>query len=159
MGLSVSLAVSVFLSFYLNSAINMSASLRRVIISTKKAPDAIGPYNQAVQVNSTLYISGQIGFNPSTMEIVSGGVVAETKQALTNMGHILDAANCNFNNVVKTTVLLADINDFAAVDEIYTGFFTANYPARAAYQAAALPRGARVEIEAVAVVGDIQTVE
>eukprot|EP00092_Neocalanus_flemingeri_P019722 GFUD01021359.1.p2 GENE.GFUD01021359.1~~GFUD01021359.1.p2 ORF type:complete len:138 (-),score=54.67 GFUD01021359.1:113-526(-) len=137
----------------------MSGSLRRVIISTKKAPDAIGPYNQAVQVNSTLYVSGQIGFNPSTMEVVSGGVVAEAKQALTNMGHILEAANCTFNNVVKTTVLLADINDFAAVNEVYTTFFTANYPARAAYQAAALPRGARVEIEAVAVVGDIHTVE
>ena len=86
------------------------------------------------QVNSTLYISGQIGFNPSTMEIVSGGVVAEAKQALTNMGHILDAANCTFNNVVKTTVLLADMNDFAAVNDVYTKFFTANYPARAAYQ-------------------------
>ena len=85
-------------------------------------------------MNSTLYISGQIGFNPSTMEVVSGGVVAEAKQALTNMGHILEAANCSFNNVVKTTVLLADINDFAAVNEVYTQFFTANYPARAAYQ-------------------------
>eukprot|EP00091_Calanus_sinicus_P024668 TRINITY_DN8988_c0_g1_i1.p1 TRINITY_DN8988_c0_g1~~TRINITY_DN8988_c0_g1_i1.p1 ORF type:complete len:164 (-),score=57.80 TRINITY_DN8988_c0_g1_i1:133-624(-) len=145
--------------FLLSCIISMSASLRRVIISTKKAPDAIGPYNQAVQVNSTLYISGQIGFNPSTMEIVSGGVVAEAQQALTNMGHILNAANCNFNNVVKTTVLLADMNDFAAVNDVYTKFFTANYPARAAYQAAALPRGARIEIEAVAVVGDIQTVE
>merc|ERR1712243_127253 len=143
----------------LNSIISMSGSLRRVIISTKKAPDAIGPYNQAVQVNNTLYISGQIGFNPTTMDIVSGGVVAEAKQALTNMGHILEAANCNFNNVVKTTVLLADINDFAAVNEVYTKFFTANFPARAAYQAAALPRGAKVEIEAVAVVGDIQTVQ
>merc|ERR1712203_1354800 len=141
------------------SIISMSGSLRRVIISTKKAPDAIGPYNQAVQVNNTLYISGQIGFNPTTMEIVSGGVVAEAKQALTNMGHILEAANCNFNNVVKTTVLLADINDFSAVNEVYTKFFTENFPARAAYQAAALPRGAKVEIEAVAVVGDIQTVQ
>ena len=87
-----------------------------------------------LQVNNTLYISGQIGFNPTTMEIVSGGVVAEAKQALTNMGHILEAANCNFNNVVKTTVLLADINDFAAVNEVYTKFFTENFPARAAYQ-------------------------
>merc|ERR1711994_1236939 len=142
----------------LNSVISsMSGSLRRGIISTKKAPDAIGPYNQAVQVNNTLYISGQIGFNPTTMEIVSGGVVAEAKQALTNMGHILEAANCSFNNVVKTTVLLADINDFKDVNEVYTKFFTDNYPARAAYQVAALPRGARVEIEAVAVVGNITT--
>merc|ERR1712223_1015362 len=119
----------------------MSNTLRRVIIATKKAPDAIGPYNQAVQVNTTLYISGQIGFVPETMEVIKGGVVAEARQALTNMGHILEAANCNFDNVVKTTVLLADIN------EVYTKFFTENFPARAAYQAAALPRGARVEIE------------
>merc|ERR1711970_1075926 len=143
----------------LNSIISMSASLRRVIISTKKAPDAIGPYNQAVQVNSTLYISGQIGFIPSTMEVVGGGVVEEARQALTNMGNILEAANCTFDNVVKTTVLLADINDFAAVNEVYKEFFRSNYPARAAYQAAALPRGAKVEIEAVAVVGDIVTVQ
>merc|ERR1711910_314213 len=125
----------------------VTMSLRRVIIATKKAPDAIGPYNQAVQVNTTLYISGQIG------------VVPETRQALTNMGHILEAANCTFDNVVKTTVLLANINDFAAVNEVYTTFFSDNYPARAAYQVAALPRGARVEIEAVAVVGDIVTVQ
>ena len=97
-------------------------------------PYKAGSYFLVFQVNSTLYISGQIGFNPSTMEIVSGGVVAEAQQALTNMGHILDAANCTFNNVVKTTVLLADMNDFAAVNDVYTKFFTANYPARAAYQ-------------------------
>merc|ERR1712110_356716 len=133
------------------------STLRRVIIATKKAPDAIGPYNQAVQVNTTLYISGQIGFVPETMEVIKGGVVPEARQALTNMGHILEAANCTFDNVVKTTVLLADINDFAAVNEVYTTFFSDNYPARAAYQVAALPRGARVEIEAVAVVGNITT--
>merc|ERR1712073_81670 len=137
----------------------MSNTLRRVIIATKKAPDAIGPYNQAVQVSNTLYISGQIGFVPDTMEVIKGGVVAETKQALTNMGFILEAANCSFDNVVKTTVLLADINDFAAVNEVYKTFFRSNYPARAAYQVAALPRGARVEIEAVAVAGDLHTVE
>merc|ERR1711936_891213 len=85
-------------------------------------------------------------------------VVPEAKQALTNMGHILEAANCTFDNVVKTTILLADINDFGAVNEVYTKFFSDNYPARAAYQVAALPRGARVEIEAVAVVGNITTV-
>ena len=148
------------------------------------------------QVNNTLYISGQIGFIPETMEVIKGGVVAETKQALTNMGgwfetlwsscprldsivssgFILEAANSTFDNVVKTTVLLADINDFAAVNAEYTKFFKSNYPARAAYQVckdfedemsclftalikvAALPRGARVEIEAVAVVGNITNV-
>merc|ERR1712010_33772 len=132
------------------------STLRRVIIATKKAPDAIGPYNQAVQVDSTLYISGQIGFIPSTMEIVEGGAAAEAKQALTNMGHILNAANCTFNNVVKTTVLMADMKDYPAVNEVYAQFFSKEAaPARAAYQAAALPKGAKVEIEAVAVVGNI----
>ena len=86
------------------------------------------------QVNNTLYISGQIGFVPETMDVIKGGVVPEARQALTNMGHILEAANCTFDNVVKTTVLLADINDFAAVNEEYTKFFSDNYPARAAYQ-------------------------
>merc|ERR1711884_139105 len=147
-GLSCTIRLSIF-----------TMSLRRVIIATKKAPDAIGPYNQAVQVNNTLYISGQIGFVPETMEVIKGGVVPEARQALTNMGHILEAANCTFDNVVKTTVLLADINDFKDVNEVYTKFFTNNYPARAAYQVAALPRGARVEIEAVAVVGKITTAQ
>lgn len=127
---------------------------RRVIIATKKAPDAIGPYNQAVLVDKTLYVSGQIGFIPATMQIVEGGAVAEARQALTNMGHILNAANCTFNNVVKTTVLMADMADYPAVNKVYSEFFNEDVaPARAAYQAAALPKGARVEIEAVAVVG------
>nr|ALS04664.1 putative ribonuclease UK114 [Pseudodiaptomus poplesia] len=134
----------------------MAGSMRRIIISTKLAPAAIGPYNQAVQVDNTLYISGQIGLHPRDNEIVKGGVEAEAKQALVNMGHILEAANCSFNNVVKTTVLLADMNDFTKVNNVYTEFFTSNYPARAAYQVAALPRGAKVEIEAVAVIGDIK---
>merc|ERR1712004_258158 len=110
----------------------------------------------AVQVDSTLYISGQIGFIPSTMQIVEGGAAAEAKQALTNMGHILNAANCTFNNVVKTTVLMADMKDYPAVNEVYAQFFSKEAaPARAAYQAAALPKGAKVEIEAVAIVGNI----
>merc|ERR1712227_867820 len=114
---------------------NKMSTLRRVIIATKKAPDAIGPYNQAVQVDSTLYISGQIGFIPSTMQIVEGGAAAEAKQALTNMGHILNAANCTFNNVVKTTVLMADMKDYPAVNEVYAQFFSKEAaPARAAYQ-------------------------
>merc|ERR1712241_1585548 len=157
MGISIQLTASVYCRRHFQS--RRMSTLRRVIIATKKAPDAIGPYNQAVQVNNTLYISGQIGFIPETMEVIKGGVVAETKQALTNMGFILEAANCTFDNVVKTTVLLADINDFSAVNAEYTKFFKSNYPARAAYQVAALPRGARVEIEAVAVVGNITNVQ
>ena len=139
-----------------------TGELQRVIVSTNKAPGAIGPYNQAVLVDRTLYISGQIGFEPATMEIVGrqggskGNVQAEAKQALTNMGEILKAVGATYNNVVKTTVLLADINDFVAVNDIYKTFFTSNYPARAAYQVGALPKGALVEIEAVAVVGPIK---
>ena len=136
--------------------------VRRKIVSTDKAPGAIGPYNQAVLVDQTLYISGQIGFEPSTMEIVGrengvkGHVQKEANQALKNMGEILKAVGASYNNVVKTTVLLADINDFVAVNEVYKTFFTSNYPARAAYQVGALPKGALVEIEAVAVVGKIK---
>eukprot|EP00092_Neocalanus_flemingeri_P021881 GFUD01023736.1.p1 GENE.GFUD01023736.1~~GFUD01023736.1.p1 ORF type:complete len:155 (-),score=45.50 GFUD01023736.1:138-602(-) len=127
-----------------------SQSARRIIINTNKAPPALGAYNQAVQVGSTLYISGTLGFTPDTMELV-GDAVDQTRQALTNMGHILGAANCSFENVVKTTVLLQDINQFAAVNAVYAEFFTTNQPARAAFQVAALPKGAQVEIEAIAV--------
>ena len=138
--------------------------LKRIIVSTDKAPGAIGPYNQAVLVGRTLYISGQIGFEPSTMEIVGRkdgakeNVQEEAKQALTNMGEILKAAGATYKNVVKTTVLLADINDFVAVNEVYKMFFTSNFLARAAYQLGALPKGALVEIEGIAVVGPIKDV-
>ncbi|XP_006636045.2 2-iminobutanoate/2-iminopropanoate deaminase isoform X1 [Lepisosteus oculatus] len=132
----------------------MSAIVRR-IISTAKAPAAIGPYSQAVLVDRTMYISGQLGMDPSTGQIVPGGVTAEARQALANMGEILKTAGCDYNNVVKTTVLLADINDFNGVNDVYKQFFRSHFPARAAYQVAALPRGGRVEIEAVAVLGPI----
>jgi len=133
----------------------MASKIVRKIISTSKAPAAVGPYSQAVQVNDTLYISGQIGFIPETMEIVGGGAASETEQALTNMGEILKAAGASYKNVVKTTVLLKDIGEYAAVNEIYTKYFSEGKPARAAYQVAALPKGANVEIEAIAVIGDI----
>ncbi|KAG8441791.1 hypothetical protein GDO86_010825 [Hymenochirus boettgeri] len=131
------------------------ASVVRKIIATCKAPAAIGPYSQAVVVDKTMYVSGQLGMDPLSGQIVAGGVKDETKQALVNMGEILRAAGCDYNNVVKTTVLLADINDFNDVNDIYKQFFQNNFPARAAYQVAALPRGGRVEIEAVAVLGPI----
>merc|ERR1712212_1352215 len=130
----------------------MSALIRR-IISTTKAPAAIGPYSQAVVVDRTMYISGQLGMDPANGQLVAGGVQAQARQALVNMGEILKAAGCDYNNVVKTTVLLADMNDFNSVNETYKTFFTSNFPARAAYQVAALPRGGLVEIEAVAVLG------
>ncbi|XP_036597931.1 2-iminobutanoate/2-iminopropanoate deaminase [Trichosurus vulpecula] len=128
----------------------MSALIKKVI-STSRAPSAIGAYSQAILVDKTMYISGQIGMEPSSGQLVSGGVVAEANQALINMGEILKAAGCDYTNVVKATVLLADINDFNAVNEVYKQYFKSNFPARAAYQVAALPKGARVEIEAIAV--------
>lgn len=134
----------------------MSALVRKVI-STVKAPAAIGPYSQAVLVDRTIYISGQIGMDPASGQLVPGGVVEEAKQALTNMGEILKAAGCDFTNVVKTTVLLADINDFSTVNDIYKQYFQGNFPARAAYQVAALPKGGRVEIEAIAIQGPLMT--
>ncbi|KAK1173265.1 2-iminobutanoate/2-iminopropanoate deaminase isoform X1 [Acipenser oxyrinchus oxyrinchus] len=111
--------------------------------------------SQAVVVDRTMYVSGQIGMDPVSGQLVSGGVLEEAKQALTNMGEILKSAGCDYNNVVKTTVLLADMNDFNGVNDVYKQFFKINFPARAAYQVAALPRGARVEIEAIAAVGSI----
>ncbi|KAJ8290958.1 hypothetical protein GJAV_G00019660 [Gymnothorax javanicus] len=129
--------------------------LDKKIINTSKAPAAIGPYSQAVVVDRTMYISGQLGMDPSSGQLVTGGVQAEAKQALVNMGEILKEAGCGYNNVVKTTVLLADMNDFTNVNDVYKQFFSSNFPARAAYQVAALPRGGLVEIEAIAVLGPI----
>lgn len=128
------------------------ASVVRKIVSTAAAPSAIGPYNQSVISGDTMYISGQLGMDPKTMELVGTDVESQTKQALTNMGEILKAAGLTFGHVVKTTVLLKDINDFVKVNDIYKTFFTTQFPARAAYQVAALPKGGAVEIEAVALV-------
>ncbi|XP_012721344.2 2-iminobutanoate/2-iminopropanoate deaminase isoform X1 [Fundulus heteroclitus] len=129
------------------------SALGRKIVFTSSAPAAIGPYSQAVVVDRTVYVSGQIGMDVASGQLVDGGVQAQTKQALSNMGEILRAAGCDYSNVVKTTVLLKDINDFNSVNDVYKTFFSTNFPARAAYQVAALPRGALVEIEAIAVLG------
>lgn len=134
----------------------MAATIRR-IVSTTKAPGAIGAYNQAVIADKTMYVAGQLGLDPQTMNFVSDDVAEQTKQALTNMGHILEAGGSSFDKVVKTTVLLADINDFAKVNEVYSTFFTSKQPARAAYQVANLPKLGKVEIEAVAIVGEVTT--
>ncbi|KAM6087307.1 2-iminobutanoate/2-iminopropanoate deaminase [Chlamydotis macqueenii] len=132
------------------------ASLVKKIISTAKAPAALGPYSQAVLVDRTMYIAGQIGIEPSTGQLVSGGAKEEAKQALKNMGEILKAAGCDYGNVVKTTVLMADMKDFNDINDVYKQFFKTNFPARAAYQVAALPKGAQVEIEAIAIQGPLQ---
>ena len=129
----------------------MSGTMLRTIINTTKAPKAIGPYNQAVKVGSTLYVSGQIGLDPQTMEFVGPDVESQSEQVFKNMNAILSEAGMSFANVVKTTVLLADINDFSKVNLIYQKYFKDPYPARAAYAVANLPKLARVEIEATAV--------
>lgn len=129
------------------------AGICKRVINTAKAPRAIGAYSQAVLVDRTLYISGQLGLCPDTMEFPSQNAAGQADQALKNMGHILQEAGANFENIVKTTVLLADINDFKEVNEVYAKYFSAlkNFPARAAFQVGALPKAARVEIEAIAV--------
>ncbi|XP_039461063.1 2-iminobutanoate/2-iminopropanoate deaminase isoform X2 [Oreochromis aureus] len=131
------------------------ASIRRQIIYTPKAPVRQGIYSQAVIVDRTMYISGQLGMDVASGKLVDGGVQAQATQALVNIGAILKAAGCDYSNVVKTTVLLADINDFNNVNEVYKTFFSSKFPARAAYQVAALPRGGLVEIEAIAVLGPL----
>jgi len=120
------------------------------IISTDQAPGAIGPYSQAVEAGNFIFISGQLGLGEKTGEFIGASVDQQARKALENIGAILKAAHLSFKDVVKVTVLLADINDFAKVNEIYGEFFIADYPARAAFQAAGLPKGALVEIEAIA---------
>jgi 2-iminobutanoate/2-iminopropanoate deaminase len=118
-------------------------------IQTDLAPIAIGPYSQAIQVGTTLYISGQIPLDPQTGTIVPGGIENETKRALENLKAVITAAGGSMQNIVKTTILLADMNDFSVVNEIYGSYFQAPFPARATFQVARLPRDARIEIEAI----------
>ncbi len=121
-------------------------------IHTENAPAAIGPYSQAVKAGQTIYISGQLPVDPATGEFAGSDIKTQTRQSLTNIKNILEKSGAGMKNVVKTTVLLADIGDFAAMNEVYATFFSEPYPARAAFQVAAVPKGALVEIEAVAVI-------
>jgi len=121
------------------------------IISTESAPGAIGPYSQAVKVGGFVFCSGQIPIDPATGNFVSENVSEQTEQVLKNLSKVLEAAGTDLNNVVKTTVFLADMNDFTAMNEVYARYFNENKPARATVQAARLPRDARVEIECIAV--------
>ena len=120
------------------------------IIKTKGAPQAIGPYSQAVLVGGFVFASGQIPLDPQTGEFVAGGVAEQTEQVLRNLSAVLEAAGTGLDRVVKTTVFLADMNDFALMNEVYGRYFNEDAPARATVQAARLPRDARVEIEAIA---------
>lgn len=121
------------------------------VISTTKAPAAIGPYSQAIEVNGFVYASGQIPIDPVTGQFVEGGIKEQTRQSLTNAQNILKEAGTDLSHVVKTTVYLSDIANFAPMNEVYAEFFTEPYPARSAVAVKDLPKGALVEIEVLAV--------
>ncbi|HKO62228.1 MAG TPA: RidA family protein [Pyrinomonadaceae bacterium] len=125
----------------------------RQIVQTKQAPDAIGPYSQAVIANGFVFTSGQIPIDPATGQFVSGGIAEQTRQVLKNLSAVLEAAGSSLQQVVKTTVYLADMQDFIAMNEVYATFFGAEPPSRSTVQAAGLPRDARVEIDVVALAG------
>jgi 2-iminobutanoate/2-iminopropanoate deaminase len=127
------------------------------IIATDRAPQAIGPYSQAVRAGNLVFASGQIPINPATGEFVAGGIAEQTEQVLRNLTAVFEAAGLGLNRVVKTTVFLVDMDDFTVMNEVYGRFFGQQPPARATVQAARLPRDARVEIEAIAVM-DSETV-
>lgn len=124
----------------------------RAVISTTSAPQAIGPYSQAVKVGNTVWISGQIPLDPATMTIVSGGIEAEAVQVFNNLAAIADAAGGSLNDTVKLNISLTDLEHFAKVNDIMTRFFDEPYPARACVQVAALPKGVAIEVEAVLVI-------
>ncbi|KAI8147337.1 endoribonuclease L-PSP [Fennellomyces sp. T-0311] len=126
---------------------NMSSLTR---VHTNTAPAAVGPYAQAIKVNGFVYTSGQVALIPATGKLVEGGVVEQTRQVLTNLTEVLKAANSDLTKVIKTTVFLKDMNDFAAMNEVYGSFFTEHQPARSAVQVARLPLDVSVEIECVA---------
>ena len=122
------------------------------IVSTDKAPGAIGPYSQAITAGGMVFCSGQIPIDPATGDFVSDVVAEQTEQVLKNLSEVLKAAGTSLDNVVKTTVFLADMNDFGEMNEVYASYFAENKPARATVQAGRLPRDAKVEIDCIAVV-------
>ena len=126
--------------------------MNREIIATDQAPGAVGPYSQAVRAGDFVFTAGQIALDPATGQMVEGGIEAQARQALTNVSAVLQAAGTSLANVVKTTVFLAEMGEFKAMNGVYAEFFPDAPPARSAVQAAALPLGARIEIEAIAIV-------
>jgi len=130
--------------------------IHREALHTDQAPAAVGPYSQAVRVDRTIYISGQIPFDPVTMKKVDGDIQAETHQVMKNMDAILKNAGCDFSNVIKTTVLVKNMDEFALVNEVYAQYFKQPYPARACFEVARLPKDVNVEIEAIAMIGPFE---
>jgi 2-iminobutanoate/2-iminopropanoate deaminase len=127
--------------------------MKREIVHTDKAPKAIGPYSQAIRTDSLIFAAGQTGIDPATGDLIPGGVEEQTRQVLTNLQNVIEAAGSSFKNVVKTTVFLRDMNDFAKMNAIYAEYFGENPPARSTIAVAGLPKGGLVEIEAVALIG------
>ncbi len=138
-------------TFFKSAEVTAQTTLKRAIV-TADAPKAIGPYSQAIVANGFVYTAGQVGADPKTGTLVEGGIEEQTEQVLKNIEAVLKASGSSLDDVVKTTVFLADINDFGKMNEIYAKRFKAPFPARSTVQAARLPRDARIEIEAVAVV-------
>jgi 2-iminobutanoate/2-iminopropanoate deaminase len=136
--------------------VHMYTNEGKKIIHTDKAPEAIGPYSQAVRIENMVFTAGQIGLDPATMEIVDGGIEAETRQVLMNLKNILETANSGLNYVIKTTVFLRDMADFPKMNTIYAEFFFENPPARSTVAVATLPKDVAVEIEAVALLASHQ---
>jgi 2-iminobutanoate/2-iminopropanoate deaminase len=119
-------------------------------VSSPGAPKAIGPYSQAIRAGQLLFLSGQVALDPASGQMIDGDVAAQTRRVMENLGAVLEAAGLSFADIVRTTIYLADMNDFGVVNEAYGGYFTAPAPARATVQVARLPKDARVEIDAVA---------
>lgn len=126
--------------------------MTRTVIATKEAPAAIGPYSQAIRAGDTVYLSGQIGLDPTTGVLVEG-IEGQTQQVFLNLRAVCEAAGGSLDDMVKLTLLLADLGDFAKVNEIMTSYIKQPYPARATYEVAGLPRGARIEVEGILVLG------
>lgn len=126
-------------------------TLPLTVVHTEAAPKAIGPYSQAIRLGQFVFTAGQIPLNPETGALVEGGIETQTRQVLNNLAHVLAAAGSSLSRVVKTTVFMQDLSEFTAMNTVYGEFFTANPPARSTVQVAALPRGAKVEIECIAV--------
>ncbi|WP_218155264.1 RidA family protein [Chitinophaga sp. YR627] len=124
--------------------------MEKQIINTNNAPAPIGPYNQAVQSGNLLFVSGQIAINPETDQLVLDDIKTETHQVMKNLKGILTAAGMDFNNVLKTTIFIMNMNDFAQINEVYGSYFTSDFPARETVQVAALPKGVNVEISVIA---------
>ena len=124
--------------------------MEKNIVTTSKAPAAIGPYSQAIKIGGFLYTSGQISLDAETMEMVKGSIEIETEKVLQNLKAILIADGLDLNHVIKTTVYLTDLGDFSRMNQVYESFFSSNKPARACVQVAALPKGAKIEIDAIA---------